>query len=118
MPRSSKPLSRVTSVDPATGRGQNARLIGTVSDGAKTFAICERITERSRAPRCLVPVEVRPDVGAFVAAGLAYEPRFKIREPNVVGPLVCADRDRVAAMIVRAINQDPAHASGAHFPKC
>ena len=58
---------------------------------------------------------VRPDVGASLAAGLANEPCFKIGEPDVIGPLVCADRDRVAAMMVRAIDQDSAHASGAHL---
>jgi len=33
----------------------------------------------------------------------------------VIGPLVCADRNRMAAPIVRAIDQDAAHASGAHL---
>jgi hypothetical protein len=33
----------------------------------------------------------------------------------VIGPRVGADRDRVAAMEIRAIDQDAAHASFAHF---
>jgi hypothetical protein len=33
----------------------------------------------------------------------------------MIGPLVRADRYRVAAMMVRAIDEDAAHASIAHF---
>jgi hypothetical protein len=33
----------------------------------------------------------------------------------VIGPLVGADRDRVAATIVGAVDEDAAHAGGAHF---
>jgi hypothetical protein len=54
--------------------------------------------------------EQRPNVGASLAASLADEPRFQIGQPDVIGPLVGADRDRMAAAIVRAIDQDAAHA--------
>jgi hypothetical protein len=50
-----------------------------------------------------------------LAASLADETRFQIGEPNVTGPLVCADRDRMAAVKVRAIDQEAANASGAHL---
>jgi hypothetical protein len=60
-------------------------------------------------------MKVRPDVSASLAAGLANEPRFQIGEPDVVGPWVRAERNRLAAMIVRAIDQDAMHASVAHL---
>jgi len=62
-----------------------------------------------------IPVEVRPDVSASPSAGFAHEPWFEIGEPDVIRPLVRADRDRVAAMMVRAIDQHAANASGRHF---
>jgi hypothetical protein len=63
-----------------------------------------------RRDRLLVPIEIWPDVRAPLAAAFAYEPRLKIRKPNVIGPLVRADRDRVAAAIISAIDQNTAHA--------
>ena len=33
----------------------------------------------------------------------------------MIGPLVRTDRDRVAALVIRAIDQDAAHAGGAHL---
>jgi hypothetical protein len=62
-----------------------------------------------------LPMKVRSDVSSSLAAGRAYEPRLKIGQPDVVGPAICADRGRVAAMVVRAIDEDAAHASIAHF---
>jgi hypothetical protein len=50
-----------------------------------------------------------------LATGFAHEPRLEIREPNVIRPWICADRDRVAAMKVLAIDQDAAHAGVAHL---
>ena len=76
------------------------------------------LTIAHRRDRILVPIKVRPDVGAFLAAGFAYEPCFQIGEPDVIRPLVCGDGRGVAALIVRAIDQDRAHASRAHFCKC
>jgi hypothetical protein len=55
---------------------------------------------------------IRPDLGAFPAACLADEPSPKIRQPDIVGPAVGADRDRATALVIRATDQDAAHASG------
>jgi hypothetical protein len=63
------------------------------------------------------PVKIRAHVGASLTAGLADEPRFQIREPEMIRPLVRANRNRVAAMIVRAINQEAADAGRSHFPE-
>jgi hypothetical protein len=60
-------------------------------------------------------MKVRPDVSASRAAGLAYEPRLEIGKPDVIRPLIAADRDRVAAAKVLAIDQDTAQAGRAHF---
>jgi hypothetical protein len=60
-------------------------------------------------------MKVRPDVGASLAAAYANKPRFQIGKPDVIGPLVCADRDRVAALVIRAIDKDAAHAALAHL---
>ena len=66
----------------------------------------------------LVCREERPDIGAAVAAGLAGELRLKIGQPHVIGPSVCADRDRMTAAVVCAVNQQAAHAGRAHFREC
>jgi len=58
-------------------------------------------------------MKVRPDIGASLTAGSANEPCFEIRKPDVIRPLLGADRDRMAAMIVRAIDQETAHAPAA-----
>jgi len=60
-------------------------------------------------------MKVRPDVSASLAAAFANEPGLEIGEPDVIRPLVCAERNRVAALVIRAIDQDAAHASGAHL---
>jgi hypothetical protein len=75
------------------------------------------LTIAHRRDRILVPVKIRPDVGSSLAAGFANEPPFQIGEPDVIRPLVCADGPGVTALIIRAIDQDSAHASGAHFCK-
>jgi hypothetical protein len=54
----------------------------------------------NRSDGRLIPMEVRPDVGAALAAGPAHEARFQIGEPGVIRPRVRADRNRVAAMMV------------------
>jgi hypothetical protein len=60
-------------------------------------------------------MKVRPDVSTSLAADFADEPRLDIRKSHVIGPLVRADRDRMAALIIRAVDQDPAHVSVAHL---
>jgi hypothetical protein len=62
-----------------------------------------------------IPVEVRPDVGASLSAGFANELWFEIGRPDMIGPWICADRDRVATLIVCAVNQDARHGGGAHL---
>ena len=52
--------------------------------------------------------EVRPDLGAALAAGLADEERLDVGEPHVIRPSIRADRERVAAVVVRAVDQDAA----------
>jgi hypothetical protein len=52
---------------------------------------------------------------ASLAAGLAHEAWLQIGEPDVIRPSVCADRGRMTAMIVRAIDQETAHAASAHL---
>jgi hypothetical protein len=60
-------------------------------------------------------MEVRADFRAFPAAGLAGEFRFDVAKPDVIRPSVAADRDRVAAPIIGAIDQETANAGGAHL---
>jgi hypothetical protein len=58
---------------------------------------------------------VRPNVRAPGAAGLANELLFDVGQPNPIWPSVGVDRGRVAAFVVRAIDQDAADAHLAHF---
>jgi hypothetical protein len=51
-----------------------------------------------------LPMKVWPHVGASLAASLAYELRFEIGEPDVIRPWISADRDRVAALVIRAVD--------------
>jgi hypothetical protein len=62
-------------------------------------------------------MKVRSDIGAEPAARFAHEALFQVREPDVVRSRVCADREGMAAMEVRAIDQETARAGGAHFSK-
>ena len=55
----------------------------------KTLAVTHR---RDDVP---IPIEVRPDVSATLAAGRAGEARLDVGEPEIVGPSNCADRERV-----------------------
>jgi hypothetical protein len=60
-------------------------------------------------------MEIRADISAPQAAGLASEPPLDVREPNAIRPPVAADRSPMAAPEIRAIDQETANASGAHF---
>ena len=60
-------------------------------------------------------MKIRPHIGPSLAACRADEPIFDVGEPEIVGPLVGANRGRVAAVVVGAIDQDAAHAGFAHF---
>jgi hypothetical protein len=65
----------------------------------------------------LLPIEIRPDIRAPLAAKLARKQGLYIGQPNVIGPLVAADRYSMAALIIRTIDQETANARGAHFSK-
>lgn len=60
-------------------------------------------------------MKVRPDVSASLAAGLANEACLEIGNPDVIRPSVRAERNRMAALMIRVIDQDAAHASRTHF---
>src|SRR6516225_7614062 len=51
------------------------------------------------------PGEQCNDAHAPLAADLAYRAIFNIGQPQVIGPLIGADRDRVATAVVGAIDQ-------------
>jgi hypothetical protein len=57
--------------------------------------------------RLLIPVEIRPDIRIALAAGRADEARLDVREPEVVGPSISVDRERMAAMVVGACAMSP-----------
>jgi len=59
-----------------------------------------------------VPIEIRPHVGAALAAGPADKPLFDVGQPEIFGPAIGTDRDRVAAAIVGAV------AAAAQAPRC
>ena len=59
-------------------------------------------------------MEIRPYVGATLAANRAHKPRLDVRQPDVIGPGITADRKRVAAAVVTAIDEDSAQAGSAH----
>ena len=69
----------------------------------------------SSASGLFFPMEVRPDVSASLPAYLAGEPGLYVRQPDVIGPSVAADRRPVRAVIIRAIDQQPANAGFAHL---
>jgi hypothetical protein len=76
---------------------------------SRTSAVAHRFQRR------LIPIEIRPHVGTALAADLADETMLNVGQTKVVGPWVAADRDRMRALIVGAIDQDAAHAALAHF---
>jgi hypothetical protein len=58
-----------------------------------------------RLHRHLVSMKIRPDVRATMAAGSASEAGLKIAQPEIVRPLVPADGDGMAALVIAAIDQ-------------
>jgi hypothetical protein len=58
---------------------------------------------------------IGPHVGTAPAARLTGEPRLEIGQPNVIRPSIGVGRCVVAAMVIGAIDQETANASGAHF---
>ena len=59
----------------------------------------------------VAPVEVRPYVGAALAADPAGEALLDIGQSGIIGPCIAADGDRVAAAVVGAIDQQAADAA-------
>jgi hypothetical protein len=60
---------------------------------------------------------VGPPDGALRATSLANKSRFKVGQPNLVGPSVPADRRWMTAPEIGAIDQETANARRAHFPE-
>jgi hypothetical protein len=71
--------------------------------------------ESLRAPGIGFPMEIGADVGAPLATDLAGKPRLDIGQPDVIRSSIAADCRRMAAPVVRAIDQETANASGAHL---
>jgi len=55
--------------------------------------------------------------GAKLAAGTTDEPRLYVGQPEIIGPAITADRNRMAAAVVSAVNQHATHALGSHVGK-
>ena len=60
-------------------------------------------------------LEERPDIRASLAASRADEPILNVGNPDVIGPLARVHLDRVAALVIGAIEQDVIDAGLAHF---
>ena len=60
-------------------------------------------------------MEIRADVSAAQAACPTNEQRLNIGQPDIIRPLVAADRGPMAAMVIRAIDQQAANAHLALF---
>jgi hypothetical protein len=69
----------------------------------------------ARLPGLLLPMEIWADIGASLAANLAGKARLDIGQPDVIRPSVAADRCPMAALVIRAIDQETTNASGAHL---
>jgi hypothetical protein len=69
------------------------------------------------ADRHPTPVEIWPHVGAALTADPTGEALLDIGQPGIIGPRIAADRNRVAAAVVGAIDQQAAHAHFAHLAK-
>jgi hypothetical protein len=70
-----------------------------------------------RAPGLCLPMEIRADISASLAATPADELLLDVGQPNVIRPSVAAHRGPMAAMVVSAIDQKTANTGGAHLSK-
>jgi hypothetical protein len=52
--------------------------------------------------------EIRPDVGTYLATSLAGEQRLDFGKPSVIRPSIGVDCRRVAALVIRATDQEAA----------
>ena len=66
-------------------------------------------------PLFLLPMKVGPQIGRACAASLADEQRLKIGQLDIIRPLIGADPSPMAALVVRAVDQQAANAHLAHF---
>ena len=64
--------------------------------------------------RRFIPIEVRPHIRATMAAGATDETRFNVGQPEIIGPAVTVDGNRMAATVISAIDQQPTDALGTH----
>jgi hypothetical protein len=64
-----------------------------------------------------VPVEIRSNVGAAMAASLTDKARLYVGQPHIIGPRIRAHGDAVAAAVVGALHEQPTHAHLAHLGK-
>ena len=55
-------------------------------------------------------IEIRPDIGAPMAADGANEQRLQIGQTHEARPGIAADRYRVRAFVISAVNQQAANA--------
>jgi hypothetical protein len=60
-------------------------------------------------------MKIRADITAVLPTSLAGKARLYVGQPNIVRPLFAADRFPMAALVIRAIDQESANARGAHF---
>jgi len=95
---------------------QNANAnVRTLIGAGKLMCFAPLPRNRLNPDRRPVPIEIGPDIRAPRAAGLAGEARLDVGQPGIIRPAVAADRGPMAAMVVRAIDQQPANAARAHF---
>jgi hypothetical protein len=75
-------------------------------------------SENRRTSGLFFPIKIRPDIGTALAARLADKLRFDIGQADMIGPLLAstsAEPGPMAALIVRAIDQDAANVGRAQF---
>jgi hypothetical protein len=79
-------------------------------NGCQMYSLSGSTTKRtSVADRAPAKIRMQPNVGTLLAACRANKPGLKIRQANIIRPSIAADREVVAAPVVGAIDQQPAH---------
>jgi hypothetical protein len=58
----------------------------------------------------------RPDIGTAVAASPTGELRLEIGKPDMIGPAIGIDDDRMRTPVIAAVDQKPGRAGLPHFP--
>jgi hypothetical protein len=62
-----------------------------------------------------LPIKIRADIRASLAASLTGEPRLDVGQPHVIRPPVAADRGPMAALVILTVDKQATNAAGAHF---